>query len=107
MQRIKQQNEYEAWQAHLRDTSEKSALIVRRLEERQRLQRKINTLRQQCSREIADIERIVADYLNGLRDDLPKTKSPNHTRRRSLDRSRNVSEHHDRRQSDGPGLDRD
>ncbi|WP_029058396.1 relaxase/mobilization nuclease domain-containing protein [Stappia stellulata] len=72
--RIKQQNEYEAWQAYRRDSAEKEKLIVQHLEERQRLQQKINTLRQQRSKEISELQHDIASYLLKRREILqPRT----------------------------------
>lgn len=43
--KLRKQNEFEAWESHLRDREEKDALIARQLEERQALQKSILKVR--------------------------------------------------------------
>ncbi len=77
MRRIRHQNEYEAWQAHRRDTAEKDKLIWQHLEERQRLQQKIKAQREERSLQISELQQEIASYLTKRRTTLPPVKGRN------------------------------
>jgi len=76
VQRIKQQNALEAWQSSRRDGAERDKLISRHLDERQSLQQKVKSIQKQRAREISNIERSIADYMRGKKQELPKTQKP-------------------------------
>ncbi|APG48493.1 hypothetical protein [Phaeobacter porticola] len=61
--KIKRQNEYEAWESHLRDREEKDALIAKQLDERQALQKSILNVRAERSAELNELNTEIAAYL--------------------------------------------
>ncbi|TYC64481.1 relaxase [Rhodobacterales bacterium] len=102
--RIKQQNEYDAWQAYRRDASEKDRLVVQHLEERQRLQQKIKTLRQQRSQELADLQLEMANYLKASEKDIRNHKISNKPEPKAHPRQENT---HEPKSNSGPNLEMD
>jgi hypothetical protein len=61
--RIRGRNEYETYQALLRDRAEKESVIVRQLDERQELQQGITTARDAHAKEMAQFHEDVAHYM--------------------------------------------
>ena len=61
--KIRRQNEYEAWESHLRDREEKDSLISKQLEERQALQKSILNVRAERSAELSELNAEIAAYL--------------------------------------------
>ena len=107
-QRIKRQNELEAWQAYQRDASEKNGLIAQHLEERKRLQAKIKDLRQQRSREISGLQQEIADYLATRDKDQSKALSSIESARTSDKRALKSQKHMESsRPNSGPNLEMD
>ncbi|NKX63273.1 relaxase/mobilization nuclease domain-containing protein [Labrenzia sp. 5N] len=102
--RIKQQNEYEAWQAYRRDAAEKEKLIVQHLEERQRLQQKIKILRQQRSQEIADLQREMTNYLKASEKDTRNHEISKEPKPRAHPRQEST---HEPKYHSGPTLEMD
>jgi hypothetical protein len=102
--RIKQQNEYDAWQAYRRDASEKDRLVVQHLEERQRLQQKIKTLRQQRSQELADLQREMANYLKASEKDTRNHEISKKPELKAHPRQENT---HEPKSNSGPTLEMD
>ena len=70
--KIRQENEEQAWQSHLRDRSEKDTLIMDQLVERQKLQKTIARVRGQHLQDISEIRHEIAKYLSMQRSDRPK-----------------------------------
>lgn len=96
--RIRTQNELDAWQCYCRDQAERDGLVSRQLDERQQLQRAIKQVRDQRSKDIADLRFELSAYLSMQRghtatakvipdiEKQPKTPKKDQTRER--DRSR-------------------
>lgn len=61
--RIRQQNEWEAWQGHVRDRDERDDLVLRQLDQRRALQHDIRFTRSQHAKEMLLLHRDVADYM--------------------------------------------
>lgn len=61
--KLRKQNEFEAWESHLRDREEKDALIARQLEERQALQKSILKVRVERGAEWNELNAEIAAYL--------------------------------------------
>ncbi len=68
---IKEQNEMDALKSWQRDRAAKDALVSKQLDERVRLQRVIDKLREERAREIAIIHKEIAAYLAMKRGDVP------------------------------------
>jgi hypothetical protein len=100
--RIRRQNEWEAWQAHVRDRDEKDALILRQLEERQELQQDIKAARREHAENMLLLHRDVAEYM--AMEGRPPPASP-----RSLTSEygpERRQERQDRQDRDGPDIER-
>ncbi|ARE41344.1 Endonuclease relaxase [Rhodovulum sp. P5] len=61
--KIRRQNEFDAWEASIRDRQERDTVIARQLEERQDLQRRIVRARAERNHELDELNRAIADYL--------------------------------------------
>jgi hypothetical protein len=72
---LKERNEFEALSAWQRDRAEKDALVSRQLDERQRLQSAIRTMREERAKELQEINREIAAYIAMKRGDVPKLDS--------------------------------
>ena len=96
--KIRTQNELETWQCYCRDQAERDAMVSRQLDERQQLQRAIKQMRDQRSKDIADLHLELSAYLSMERGnaatakvnaDLGKQPEPPKTdKSRERDRSR-------------------
>ncbi|NOR63173.1 MAG: relaxase/mobilization nuclease domain-containing protein [Rhodobacteraceae bacterium] len=73
--KIRQENETQTWQSHLRDGSEKDTLIMDQLAERQKLQKTILRVRGQHLQDINEIRHEIAEYLSMQRSNLPKIEA--------------------------------
>ncbi|MEM7192532.1 MAG: relaxase/mobilization nuclease domain-containing protein [Pseudomonadota bacterium] len=78
--KVKAQNEHESLDALRRDSAEKDALIVRQLEERQKLQQEIRTQREAAQEELLQLREDVAQYLLLDQQDQDHTRSMEHDR---------------------------
>jgi hypothetical protein len=96
--KIRTQNELETWQCYCRDQAERDSMVTRQLDERQQLQRAIKQMRDQRSKDIADLHLELSAYLSMERGnaatakvnaDLGKQPEPPKTdKSRERDRSR-------------------
>ncbi|MER3352346.1 MAG: relaxase/mobilization nuclease domain-containing protein [Hoeflea sp. D1-CHI-28] len=96
--RIRTQNELDAWQCYCRDQAERDGLVSRQLDERQQLQRAVKQVRDQRSKDIADLHLELSAYLSMQRGHTATTKvkadiakqpaTPKKDRSRGQDRSR-------------------
>ncbi len=71
--KIRQENEREAQACSLRDRSEKQALVERQLQERQKLQDKIQTLREECNQTTLQMRQDIGRYME-MRGEKVETK---------------------------------
>ena len=110
--RMKEQNEREAYQAFLRDRAEKDQLIFKQLEQRQRLQTKVQARRERNQAQTHKIKRDITRYETMAREKPkstppPKPEPPKETRRTEFKerRRRQSSANRTRSQPRGPELD--
>ena len=91
---IRRRNEYETWQAWQRDQAQREALITAQLEERQRLQARIDEVRKAHEQERAELEADIAAFLAGKKsardlerqhESAPERGGRRHERRRDRD----------------------
>ncbi len=61
--RTRRQNEWEAWQGHVRDRDERDDLVQRQLDQRRALQHDIRLARSDHTKEMLLLHRDVADYM--------------------------------------------
>lgn len=62
--KIRTQNELETWRCYCRDQAERDAMVSRQLDERQQLQRAIKQMRDQRSKDIADLHLELSAFLS-------------------------------------------
>ncbi|WP_084794178.1 relaxase/mobilization nuclease domain-containing protein [Pseudoponticoccus marisrubri] len=96
--RIRTQNELDAWQCYCRDQAERDGLVSRQLDERQQLQRAVKRVRDQRSKDIADLHLELSAYLSMQRghaatakvkaDIAKQPETPKKDKSRERDRSR-------------------
>lgn len=86
--KIKQQNEMEALRAWHRDRAEKDALVARQLDERQRLQKAIDKMREDRAKEVAEIRKEIAAYIAMKRGDVPSLDAAQSAREIAKDKTR-------------------
>ncbi|TNF21954.1 MAG: relaxase [Rhodobacteraceae bacterium] len=72
--KIRTQNEMETWQCYCRDQAERDAMVSRQLDERQQLQRAIKQMRDQRSKDIADLHLELSAYLSMERGNAATAK---------------------------------
>lgn len=109
--KIKQQNEMEALRAWHRDRAEKDRLVARQLDERQRLQKAIDKMREDRAKEVAEIRKEIAAYIAMKRGDVPSLYAAQKAREIGKDKTRRRDdrqrEHRQRDQSRERGRPRD
>lgn len=116
--KIKKQNEMEALRCWERDRAEKDALVQRQLDERQRLQKAIDKMREDRGKEVAEIRKEIAAYIAMKRGDVPSldaahkakeiAKEKEQVRKRNSDQRERVRRERtrERNRNRGRGFDR-
>jgi hypothetical protein len=86
--KIKQQHEMEALRAWQRDRAEKDAFVARQLDERQRLQKAIDKMREDRAKDVAEIRKEIAAYIAMKRGDVPSLDGAHKAREIAKDKTR-------------------
>ena len=88
---IKKQNEAEAWQAHLRDRKQREELIEKQLSERQKLQVRMNALRDEYKAEYFNLRQYLSNTANATEKNTQEMqRSPREADRQAQDLNNHI-----------------